>query len=162
MAALRLDPLETVDAQEYWALYVSGRTDVPTRSVPAHVERYLALPPDEQRAHYIIRLGDTMIGTVRLLPGTITGFALAPAHAVLPSLDGPSRSARALNTAAFADAVAASGADEAARAPAPVGDPTAWFPLAVDNSWTWLDRWGDAAAGAVIAGVGIAVTALGW
>lgn len=26
----------------------------------------------------------------------------------------------------------------------------------------WLDRWGDAAAGAVIAGVGLAVTALGW
>ena len=81
MASLRLDPLQTLDSEEYWRVYVSGRTDLPTRSVPAHVERYLALPKDEQRTHYAIRLGDAMIGTVRILPGTITGFSLDPAHA---------------------------------------------------------------------------------
>ena len=101
-----MDPLQTLDAQEYWAIYVRGRTDVPTRSVPAHVERYLALPPEEQRTHYAILLGDVMIGTVRLLPGTITGFALDPAHA------GESRAAiiRAIDVlrSGGADAITAS------------------------------------------------------
>lgn len=81
MAALRLEPLQTLDAQEFWRVYVEGRTDLPTRSVPAHVERYLALPREEQRTHYAIREGDAMVGTVRLLPGSITGFSLDPAHA---------------------------------------------------------------------------------
>lgn len=81
MADLRLEPLQTLDAQEYWRVYVAGRTDLPTRSVPAHVERYLSLPGDEQRRHYAIRWGDAMIGTVRLLPDTITGFSLDPARA---------------------------------------------------------------------------------
>ncbi len=81
MAVLRLEPLQTLDAQEYWRIYIAGRTDVPTRSIPAHVERYLSLPKDEQRRHYAIRMGDAMIGTVRLLPDSITGFSLDPAHA---------------------------------------------------------------------------------
>jgi len=79
--ALRLEPLSTVDAEAYWRLYVAGRTDLPTRSVPAHIERYLALPAEEQRTHFAIREGDAMIGTVRLLPDAITGFSLDPAHA---------------------------------------------------------------------------------
>jgi len=78
---LRLEPLQTLDAEEYWRLYVAGRTDLPTRSVPAHVERYLALPKEEQRTHYAIRAGDAVIGTIRLLPDTITGFSLDPARA---------------------------------------------------------------------------------
>jgi GNAT superfamily N-acetyltransferase len=90
---LRLEPLQSLDAQAYWAVYVAGRTDVPTRSVPAHVERYLALPPDEQRTHFAVREGDAIIGTVRLLPGTITGFSMEPAHrgqartAIIKALD---------------------------------------------------------------------------
>lgn len=81
MPDLRLDPLQTIDAQEYWRTYVAGRTDLPTRSVPEHVERYLSLPKEEQRRHYAIRLGDALVGTVRLLPDTITGFSLEPVHA---------------------------------------------------------------------------------
>jgi GNAT superfamily N-acetyltransferase len=81
VAVLRLEPLQSLDAQEYWRLYVAGRTDLPTRSVPAHVERYLALPKEEQRTHYVIRKGEAMIGTVRLLPDAITGFSLDSAHA---------------------------------------------------------------------------------
>ena len=80
MEPIRLEPLRSVDAQAYWQLYVSGRTDLPTTSVAAHVERYLALPPEEQRTHLVIRQGDAMIGTVRLLPGTIAGFAVDPAR----------------------------------------------------------------------------------
>ena len=81
MASLRLEPLRSVDAHAYWRVYVAGRTDLPTTSVAAHVERYLALPPDEQRTHFAIRQGDAIVGTVRLLPGTITGFSVDPAHA---------------------------------------------------------------------------------
>ncbi len=78
MVTLRLEPLQTLDSEAYWRVYVQGRTDLPTRSVPVHVERYLALPRDEQRTHYAIRSGDALVGTVRLLPGTITGFSLLP------------------------------------------------------------------------------------
>jgi len=81
LTALRLEPLQSVDAQEYWRVYVAGRTDLPSQSVSAHIERYLALPKEEQRTHYAIRRGDTLIGTVRLLPDTITGFSLDPAAA---------------------------------------------------------------------------------
>lgn len=81
MTALRLEPLQSVDASAYWQVYVAGRTDLPTTSVAAHVERYLALPPEEQRTHFAIREGEVLVGTVRLLPGTITGFSMDPAHA---------------------------------------------------------------------------------
>ncbi len=80
LAALRLDPLRSVDAQAYWSVYVAGRTDLPTRSVPAHVERYLGLAPEEQRTHVAVRDGDVIVGTVRLLPGTLSGFSMDPAH----------------------------------------------------------------------------------
>ena len=78
MDGLRFEPLRTLDAQEYWSVYVQGRTDLPTRSVTSFVERYLSLPSEEQRRHYAIREGDALIGTVRLLPDEITGFSLAP------------------------------------------------------------------------------------
>lgn len=93
MPALRLEPLRSLDAHAYWGAYVAGRTDLPTRSVPAHVERYLALPPEEQRTHFAVREGDAIIGTVRLLPGTISGFSMEPAHreharaAIIKALD---------------------------------------------------------------------------
>ena len=70
-----------MDAHAYWEVYVSGRTDLPTRSVSAHEERYLALPPEEQRTHFAIRDGDALAGTVRLLPGALTGFSMDPARA---------------------------------------------------------------------------------
>ncbi len=82
MTSLRLEPLRSLDAHAYWAVYVAGRTDLPTRSVPLHVERYLALPAEEQRTHFAIREGDAIVGTVRLLPGTISGFAIDPLHRV--------------------------------------------------------------------------------
>ncbi len=81
MEPLRIEPLQSIDASTYWQVYVAGRTDVPTRSVAAHVERYLALPPEEQRTHFALRQGASIVGTVRLLPGTITGFSMDPAHA---------------------------------------------------------------------------------
>lgn len=80
MSALRIEPLQSLDAHAYWGVYVAGRTDLPTRSVGAHVERYLGLPAEEQRTHFAVRDGDTIVGTMRLLPGTITGFSMDPAR----------------------------------------------------------------------------------
>ena len=112
MNGLRLEPLQTVDAQEYWRIFVAGRTDLPTRSVAVHLERYLALPKEEQHTHYTIRLGDALIGTVRLLPDTITGFSLDPAYAdesraaIIKALDRLRSGGAGAVTASFDEAYA--------------------------------------------------------
>ncbi len=80
MPQIRIEPLTTVDAHAYWSVYVTGRTGLPTPSVAAHIERYLALPAEEQRTYFAVRQGDAIVGTMRLLPGMITGFAMDPAH----------------------------------------------------------------------------------
>lgn len=76
--ALSLEPLSTNDALEYWRVFLEGRADVPTRDLTIHVERYLHLPPEEQRTHLALRRDGRMVGTLRLLPATITGFSLLP------------------------------------------------------------------------------------
>ncbi len=112
LTSLRLEPLQTADAQEYWRIYVSGRTDVPTRSVTAHVERYLGLSKEEQRSHFAIRRGDAIVGTVRLLPDSIAGFALEPAYAgeavsaILKAVDLLRASGAKAITASFDEAYA--------------------------------------------------------
>lgn len=45
-------------------------------------------------------------------------------------------------------AVPATATGEASASAASGGDPTAWFPLAVGNAWTWVDRSPRAGAGA--------------
>ncbi len=80
MGGLTLAPLQTGDAESYWRVYLAGRTDVPSRDLRVHLDRYLALPPEEQQSHLAIRMDGTIVGTVRLLPDTITGFAVDPAH----------------------------------------------------------------------------------
>ena len=80
MPEVRIEPLRSLDAHAYWAVYVAGRTSLPTRSVPAHVGRYLSLPPEEQLTYFAVREGDALVGTLRLLPGTITGFSMDPSH----------------------------------------------------------------------------------
>ncbi len=80
LTSLRIEPLKSLDAQAYWSVFVAGRTNLPTRSVTAHLERYLGLPPEEQRTHLAVRQGDAIVGAMRLLPGTITGFSMDPAH----------------------------------------------------------------------------------
>src|SRR3989442_5462550 len=49
---LSLEPLQTTDAHAYWQTFVSGRTDLPTSDLKVHLDRYLALPPEEQRSHF--------------------------------------------------------------------------------------------------------------
>ncbi len=77
---LTLEPLPTTEAHDYWRVYLAGRSDVPTRSLKAHLDRYLALTPEEQRTHFAFRDEGRIIGTVRILPGAIAGFSMDPAH----------------------------------------------------------------------------------
>jgi ribosomal protein S18 acetylase RimI-like enzyme len=79
VGTLSLQPLTTARAEEYWRVFLAGRTDVPTRSLGIHLDRFLSLSPEEQRTHFALERDGRIIGTVRLLPGAITGFAMDPA-----------------------------------------------------------------------------------
>jgi GNAT superfamily N-acetyltransferase len=88
-----LEPLQTTDAHAYWRTFVSGRTDLPTGDLKVHLDRYLALPPEEQRSHFSVKKDGRIIGTVRLGPAEISGFSMEPtsreeaAAALLKSMD---------------------------------------------------------------------------
>jgi len=76
--AVSLEPLRTHDAHAYWEIFVSGRGDLPTRDLKIHLDRYLALPPEEQRAHFAFRKDGRIVGAIRLGPGEISGFSMDP------------------------------------------------------------------------------------
>src|SRR5437870_4883346 len=70
-----LEPLQTTEAHAYWRTFVSGRTDLPTSDLQIHLDRYLALPPEEQRSHFSVKKEGRIVGTVRLGPAEISGFS---------------------------------------------------------------------------------------
>ncbi len=76
-----LEPLQTTEAHAYWRVFVSGRGDLPTHDLKVHLDRYLALPPEEQRAHFAFRKDGRIVGAIRLGPGEISGFSVDPAEA---------------------------------------------------------------------------------
>ena len=78
---LSLEPLSAADAHAYWRVFVSGRSDLPTADLTFHLDRYLALPAEEQRTHFAIRKDGQIIGTVRLGPAEISGFSMVPSEA---------------------------------------------------------------------------------
>jgi len=76
--SVTLEPLPTTKAHEYWRVFVSGRSDLPTEDLNVHLDRYLALRPEEQRSHFAVLKEDRIIGTVRLGPAEISGFSMEP------------------------------------------------------------------------------------
>ncbi|TLZ55762.1 MAG: GNAT family N-acetyltransferase [Methanobacteriota archaeon] len=78
MPGLELAPLETSDAEEYWRVFLAGRTDVPTRDLRVHIDRYLALPQDEQKTYFAVKENGRIIGTVRLAGNFLGTFSLLP------------------------------------------------------------------------------------
>src|SRR5438445_12112061 len=78
MPGLELAPLETSDAEEYWRVFLAGRTDVPTRDLRVHIGRYLALPQDEQKTYFAVKENRRIIGTVPLAGNFLGTFALLP------------------------------------------------------------------------------------
>src|SRR2546425_11794379 len=79
--AVTLEPLQTSDAHSYWRTFVAGRTDLPTRDLRVHLDRFLALPPEDQRSHFSVKKDGRIIGTLRLGPSEISGFSMEPAFA---------------------------------------------------------------------------------
>src|SRR6266566_3155210 len=79
--SLRLEPLQTAEAHAYWRVFLSGRTDLPTGDLQVHMDRFLALPPEEQRSHFSVKKDGRLIGTVRLGPAEISGFSMEPGSA---------------------------------------------------------------------------------
>src|SRR3989454_10466749 len=78
MPGLELAPLETSDAETFWRAFLAGRTDVPTTDVRVHIDRYLALPQDEQGAYYAYKEGGRIIGTVRIAGFSLGTFSILP------------------------------------------------------------------------------------
>lgn len=86
MPGLELVPLETPEADAYWKAYVEGRADLPTSNAVVLMERYLGLPPEEQRTYFAFREDDRIVGTVRIgaanlteTANALTFFSLTPA-----------------------------------------------------------------------------------
>ena len=78
MPGVELVPLETSDAEAYWRAFLAGRTDVPSTDVKVHMDRYLALPPEEQRTYFALKESGRTVGTVRIAGGSIGSFSLLP------------------------------------------------------------------------------------
>src|SRR5207247_8318865 len=78
MPGLEIVTLETPEAEEFWRAFLAGRTDVPTRDVKIHLDRYLALSPEEQGSYFAFKENGTIVGTVRLAGNAIGGFSLLP------------------------------------------------------------------------------------
>lgn len=78
---LSLEPLQTTEAHAYWRVFLSGRSDLPTDDLKVHLDRYLSLPPEEQRSHLAVKKDGRIVGTVRLGPAEISGFSMDPAQA---------------------------------------------------------------------------------
>jgi len=88
--ALTLEPLASTDAHAYWRVFISGRSDLPADDLKTYLERYLALPPEEQRTHFAFREGARIVGTIRIVGGAtespdanLSGFSIDPARADL-------------------------------------------------------------------------------
>src|SRR2546425_6015040 len=75
--AVTLEPLQTSDAHSYWRTFVAGRTDLPTRDLRGPLDRFLAPPPEGQRAHFSVKKNGRIIVTLRLGPSETSGFSLA-------------------------------------------------------------------------------------
>lgn len=78
---MQIEPLQTTEAHTYWRVFVSGRTDLPTANLQVHLDRYLALSPEDQRSHFSVKKDGQIIGTLRLGPAEISGFSMDPSHA---------------------------------------------------------------------------------
>ncbi len=77
--ALVLEPLRPEEAHTFWQVFVHGRTDLPHVTAAMHLDRYLAMGPDEQRTYVAAKL-DRIVACLRLTPGSIQSFSIDPDH----------------------------------------------------------------------------------
>ena len=71
MASAALEVLRTHEAMEFWTVFARGRTDLPHVTPAKHLDRYLAMPPDEQRTYVAAKVNDRIVACLRLTPGSI-------------------------------------------------------------------------------------------
>ncbi len=76
--ALVLEALRPEAAHDYWQVFVRGRTDLPHVTAAMHLDRYLAMSPEEQRTYFAGLQDGRIVGCLRLGPGTIQSFAIDP------------------------------------------------------------------------------------
>ena len=76
-----LETLPTTEAHAYWKVFLTGRGDLPTKDLKVHLDRFLALPPEDQRAHFSVKKDGRIVGTLRLGPAEISGFSMDPDYA---------------------------------------------------------------------------------
>lgn len=74
--ALVLEALRPEEAHAFWQVFVRGRTDLPHVTPAMHLDRYLAMPPEEQRTYFAAKLDDRIIACMRLTPGSIQSFSI--------------------------------------------------------------------------------------
>src|SRR2546430_15274704 len=61
--AVTLEPLQTSDAHSYWRTFVAGGTDLPTRDLNVHLDRFLPLSPEGQAAPFSVTRDGRIIRT---------------------------------------------------------------------------------------------------
>ena len=78
MPGLELVPLDSSEAEAYFKVFVAGRSDLPNPDPIVHLDRYLAMPPEEQRTYFAFKESGGIVGTVRLVGSEISFFSLLP------------------------------------------------------------------------------------
>src|SRR3990172_4026754 len=78
MPGLELVPLDSSEAEAYFKVFVAGRSDLPNPDPIVHLDRYLAMPPEEQRTYFAFKESGAIVGTVRLVGSEISFFSLLP------------------------------------------------------------------------------------
>lgn len=78
MAGLELVPLDSSEAEAYFKVFVAGRSDLPNPDPIVHLDRYLAMPPEEQRTYFAFKESGRIVGTVRLVGSELSFFSLLP------------------------------------------------------------------------------------
>ena len=76
--AIVLEPLRPEEAHTFWQVFIRGRTDLPQVSAAMHLDRYLAMKPEDQWTYVAAKLDERIIGCLRLTPGSIQSFAMDP------------------------------------------------------------------------------------
>lgn len=78
MPGIELIPLGSEEAEPYFRAFVAGRTDLPNPDPIVHLDRYLAMPPEDQRTFFAFKDSGRIVGTVRLAGSEISFFSIVP------------------------------------------------------------------------------------
>ena len=78
MPGLELVHLDSSEADAYFRVFVVSRSDLPNPDPVVHLDRYLAMAPEDQRTFHAFKDSGRIIGTARLVGNEISFFSLLP------------------------------------------------------------------------------------